>query len=141
MIEFKVGPWQKHEEQCKERFCAKQQGKAPSEYSSFKAQNLHIIFDRYFSETFILSGTLYFRGKKRYHFCREKNLISSENWFKKFGPLTVLLARFVPLIRTPVAFSAGIAEMKIPKFLAYSIIGIVLWMQLSFTWVILLGLA
>jgi membrane protein DedA with SNARE-associated domain len=57
----------------------------------------------------------------------EKSLVSSENWFKKYGPITVLFARFVPLIRTLVAFPAGIAEMKIVKFLAYSIVGIVFW--------------
>jgi membrane protein DedA with SNARE-associated domain len=63
----------------------------------------------------------------KYIHLSEKNLISTENWFKKYGPITVLLARFVPLIRTLVAFPAGISEMKIPKFLVYSVIGIVLW--------------
>ncbi|MGI0079270.1 MAG: DedA family protein [Nitrososphaerales archaeon] len=57
----------------------------------------------------------------------EKHLLQSERWFAKYGPITVLLARFVPLIRTLVAFPAGIAEMKIPKFLAYSFVGIFLW--------------
>jgi membrane protein DedA with SNARE-associated domain len=63
----------------------------------------------------------------KYVHLSEKSLSSSENWFKKYGPITVLLARFVPLVRTVVAFPAGIAEMKIPKFVAYSIIGIILW--------------
>src|SRR5487761_1705449 len=57
----------------------------------------------------------------------EKSLISSEKWFNKYGPITVLIARFVPLIRTLVAFPAGVAKMKISKFLAYSIVGIVIW--------------
>lgn len=63
----------------------------------------------------------------KYVHLSEKNLVSTEKWFKKYGPITVLIARFVPLIRTLVAFPAGIAEMKIPKFLAYSIVGIVIW--------------
>lgn len=63
----------------------------------------------------------------KYVHLSEKSLISSEKWFKKYGPITVLIARFVPLIRTLVAFPAGVAKMKIPKFLAYSIVGIVIW--------------
>ena len=63
----------------------------------------------------------------KYVHLSEKSLISSEKWFNKYGPITVLIARFVPLIRTLVAFPAGVAKMKISKFLAYSIVGIVIW--------------
>lgn len=57
----------------------------------------------------------------------EKHLATSEKWFGKFGEITVLLARFVPLLRTLIAFPAGIAEMKLWKFLLFSTIGIVIW--------------
>lgn len=57
----------------------------------------------------------------------EKHLLQSEKWFSKYGPITVLLARFVPLIRTLIAFPAGIAKMKTAKFLAYSFVGIFVW--------------
>jgi membrane protein DedA with SNARE-associated domain len=57
----------------------------------------------------------------------EKHLLTSERWFAKHGSIIVLLARFVPLIRTLVAFPAGVARMKLSKFLAYSAIGIVVW--------------
>ena len=57
----------------------------------------------------------------------ENHLKTTEKWFTKHGELTVLLARFVPLIRTLVAFPAGIAEMKMWKFVTFSIIGIVIW--------------
>jgi membrane protein DedA with SNARE-associated domain len=57
----------------------------------------------------------------------EKHLQKSEQWFAKYGEVTVLFARFVPLIRTLVAFPAGIAEMKMWKFIVFSIIGIVAW--------------
>src|SRR5579875_329986 len=57
----------------------------------------------------------------------EKQLILVEGWFSKYGPITVFLARFVPLIRTLVAFPAGIAEMRIAKFVAFSLVGIVAW--------------
>ena len=57
----------------------------------------------------------------------EGHLKTSERWFSKYGNVTVFLARFVPLIRTLVAFPAGIAEMSLPKFIAYSIVGIFIW--------------
>jgi membrane protein DedA with SNARE-associated domain len=58
----------------------------------------------------------------------ERRLATSERWFEgQYGELTVLLARFVPLIRTLIAFPAGIAHMKLWKFLVYSTIGIVVW--------------
>ena len=57
----------------------------------------------------------------------EGHLKTTERWFAKHGEMIVLLARFVPLIRTLVAFPAGIAEMKMWKFISFSIIGIVIW--------------
>ncbi|MGI0092449.1 MAG: DedA family protein [Nitrososphaerales archaeon] len=57
----------------------------------------------------------------------EKHLVTSEKWFNKYGNITVLLARFVPLIRTLVAFPAGVAEMKVWKFLSFSALGIFIW--------------
>ena len=86
-----------------------------------------------------LAGTLidyeigYYLGRPaivrygKYAHLSEKHLVMSENWFKKFGSVAVLLARFVPLVRTVVAFPAGMAEMKLWKFIAYSIVGIVIW--------------
>src|SRR3989440_12927195 len=57
----------------------------------------------------------------------EQHLMIAERWFARRGSLAVLLARFVPLLRTVIAFPAGIAKMKIGKFLAYSTVGIVIW--------------
>jgi len=63
----------------------------------------------------------------RYIHLSESNLIESEKWFRKYGDLAVLLTRFVPLIRTLIAFPAGIGEMKVWKFLLYSTVGMTLW--------------
>jgi membrane protein DedA with SNARE-associated domain len=63
----------------------------------------------------------------RYVRLNEKHLATTEKWFGKFGEITVLLARFVPLIRTLVAFPAGIAEMKLWKFITFSAVGIFIW--------------
>lgn len=57
----------------------------------------------------------------------EEHLNTAEGWFKRHGNAAVLLARFVPLIRTLIAFPAGIGEMNLAKFIGYSIVGIFAW--------------
>ncbi len=58
---------------------------------------------------------------------REKRLQTTEKWFATHGKSVVLLARFVPLLRTLIAFPAGIVRMDVKRFLAYSAIGILVW--------------
>jgi membrane protein DedA with SNARE-associated domain len=57
----------------------------------------------------------------------EKHLMITERWFANHGSAAVLIARFVPLLRTLIAFPAGTAKMKFGRFLAYSTIGILVW--------------
>ncbi len=57
----------------------------------------------------------------------EKRLETIEKWFAAHGKSVVLLARFVPLLRTLIAFPAGIVRMDVKRFLAYSAIGILVW--------------
>jgi len=63
----------------------------------------------------------------RYVKLNENHLKTTEKWFIKYGEITVLLMKFVPLIRVLVAFPAGIAEMKLWKFVLFSIIGILVY--------------
>lgn len=62
----------------------------------------------------------------RFHL-NEGHLKIAEKWFARHGNKIVLFSRFVPLIRTLIAFPAGIGEMNLPKFIAFSIIGIFMW--------------
>src|SRR6266704_2823527 len=57
----------------------------------------------------------------------EKRLETTEKWFAAHGKSVVLVARFVPLLRTLIAFPAGIVRMDVKRFLAYSAIGILVW--------------
>jgi membrane protein DedA with SNARE-associated domain len=57
----------------------------------------------------------------------QERLETTEKWFTIHGNSVVLLARFVPLLRTLIAFPAGIVKMETKRFLAFSAIGIVLW--------------
>jgi membrane protein DedA with SNARE-associated domain len=57
----------------------------------------------------------------------EKRLETTEKWFATHGRSIVLLARFVPLLRTLIAFPAGIVRMDVKRFLVYSALGILVW--------------
>ena len=48
-------------------------------------------------------------------------------FYEKYGGITILLARFLPFLRTFVPFVAGVAEMTRSKFMYYNVIGALLW--------------
>jgi len=57
----------------------------------------------------------------------EKRLETTEKWFASHGKSVVLLARFVPLLRTLIAFPAGLVKMDVKRFLVHSAVGILVW--------------
>jgi membrane protein DedA with SNARE-associated domain len=57
----------------------------------------------------------------------QERLETTERWFSRHGKSVVLLARFVPLLRTLIAFPAGIVKMGTKQFIAFSAVGIVVW--------------
>ena len=52
---------------------------------------------------------------------------SAHSFYEKHGGVTIIVARFMPFIRTFAPFVAGVAEMSRAKFTAYNIGGAVLW--------------
>jgi membrane-associated protein len=53
----------------------------------------------------------------------------AHGFFEKYGPKTVILARFVPIVRTFAPLVVGAAEMPYSRFLPYSILGSALWIS------------
>ena len=63
-------------------------------------------------------------------FFNKKHLIRSHEFYEKYGGKTIIIARFMPLIRTFAPFVAGIARMTYVKFLLYNITGGILWISI-----------
>jgi membrane-associated protein len=58
---------------------------------------------------------------------KRKHLDRTHEFFEKYGGKTIIIARFVPIVRTFAPFVAGVGAMTYAKFLAYNVIGAVLW--------------
>jgi membrane-associated protein len=63
-------------------------------------------------------------------FLRKDYLDRTHAFYEKHGGKTVILARFVPIIRTFAPFVAGVGAMTYPKFIMYNVVGAVLWVGL-----------
>jgi membrane-associated protein len=62
-------------------------------------------------------------------FVKREHLDQTQEYFKKYGGFTIVIARFIPFIRTFAPFLAGIGKMSYRWFLSYNIIGGVLWIS------------
>ncbi len=60
-------------------------------------------------------------------FFNRKAFDRAHNFYEKYGGITVILARFMPFVRTFVPFVAGVAEMTRSTFTTYNVIGALIW--------------
>lgn len=69
----------------------------------------------------------------RIRFLKLEYLQRTEAFFVKYGPMTIVLSRFAPILRTCAPFVAGVARMPYVRFQAYNVLGGLSWV-LSFVW-------
>ena len=58
---------------------------------------------------------------------KQENVVKAHEFFEKYGPKSLVLARFVPIVRTFTPIIAGVSGMKYRSFITFNIIGGVLW--------------
>ena len=104
--------------------------------------NIHIFVAMLFVAAVLGDSTGYAFGHKvgrklfdrpNSKFFKKKYLIQAENFYEKHGALTIVLARFVPIIRTFAPIVAGTSKMHYRTFLLFNLIGAALWTA-SFTY-------
>jgi membrane-associated protein len=73
-------------------------------------------------------GPLLFKRKSGLLF-RQEHLVAANEFYKKHGKKTIILSRFLPIVRTFAPIVAGIVKLEIHKFLMYSFVGAFFWVN------------
>lgn len=63
-------------------------------------------------------------------FFNRKHLIKAHSFYEKYGGRAIILAKFIPIVRTFAPFVAGVGTMKYTKFIAFNVTAAVLWVGL-----------
>ena len=116
----------------------------PGDSLLFVAGTLAAAGDMYVHGLFALLATASFLGDNTNYwigryvgprvFSRQKSrlfdpahIARTERFYEKYGAKTIVLARFMPIVRTFAPFVAGIGRMRYPTFLFYSFVGSIAW--------------
>lgn len=67
------------------------------------------------------------KAREKIGFVKTEYIERTESYYKKYGGRTVIIARFIPLIRTIAPFVAGAGNMHYPRYLMFCITGALLW--------------
>lgn len=105
--------------------------------------NIHAFVAMLFIAASLGQSTGYLFGKKvgrkvfdreNSRFFRKENLLRAEKFYEKNGPITIILACFIPIVRTFVPIVAGVSKMPYRQFVVYNVIGAALWTS-TFTYI------
>ena len=61
---------------------------------------------------------------------RQEHLVTANEFYKKHGKKTIILSRFLPIVRTFAPIVAGIVKLELYKFFIYSLIGAIFWVTI-----------
>ncbi len=104
--------------------------------------NIPLVLGVIFAAVLFGDNTNYWIGRRvgKAVFTREnsrllnkKHLTRAQAFYEAYGAKTIILARFVPIVRTFAPFVAGIGRMHYARFLAFSVLGAALWISICVT--------
>ena len=111
---------------------------AAGTFASLGALNVWVLFIL-LSLAAILGDTVnywigHFIGEKAFsgniRFLKKEYLDRTHEFYERHGGKTIILARFIPIIRTFAPFVAGVGEMSYGRFISYNVFGGILWVGL-----------
>ncbi len=108
---------------------------AAGTFAAIGALDVHILFVVLFVAAVLGDTANYSIGKflgpkvftGHYKFLKIEYLEKAHNFYEKYGAKTIIIARFVPIVRTFAPFVAGIGKMHYGKFITYNLLGALLW--------------
>jgi membrane-associated protein len=71
-------------------------------------------------------GPAVFRSERSWLF-NKKHLLKTQAFYERYGGKTIIIARFVPIVRTFAPFVAGIGKMSYRRFFMYNVVGAIVW--------------
>jgi membrane-associated protein len=98
--------------------------------------NLGVVLVGLFVAATVGAQTGYFIGRKAgpalfrrpdSRLFKHEHVEKAQHYFDKYGPKTIVLARFIPIVRTFANPMAGVGEMEVRAFTIYNVIGAALW--------------
>jgi len=90
--------------------------------AAFAGDNTNYMIGRFFGRTLF--------GNPNSKIFKQSYLEKTNHFYEKHGKKTIILARFVPIVRTFAPFVAGMGKMKYKHFISFSILGGILWVGL-----------
>lgn len=70
-------------------------------------------------------------GREKSRIFKREHLARTQDFYERYGGKTIIIARFVPIVRTFAPFLAGVGQMNYSRFAVYNVTGAILWVVIG----------